>query len=357
MGRTGDREFVTLDGTRGVAAIAIVALHASAYFFPGMPPNANLAVDFFFTLSGFVLAHAYGEKLRTGLSALEFMTIRLKRLYPLYLLALLIWLPIGAVALVQGTSAIEPLAINLICAALYLPSPISVALYPLNPPAWSLFFELVANLWLGIFGKRLGTPALLATMGFAGAGLLAGTVLSGPMIGGDQWSTFWEGLIRVAYSFPAGILVYALWLRSKPPVELPAILVGAALLAMLAVKAPEHLGRPFIFLSVLAGFPLIVWFGARSKPSGVTADACRWLGAISYALYAVHYPMLYAAILLADRYLDPGSPRWLWGVVFIACSIWAAHFASKIDIVVRRSMRGLLPKRKAAPVIYDAPKG
>jgi peptidoglycan/LPS O-acetylase OafA/YrhL len=351
MSRTGDREFVTLDGMRGIAAITIVALHTSTYFFPGMPPNANLAVDFFFTLSGFVLAHAYGEKLRAGLSALEFMIIRLKRLYPLYLLALVIWLPIGVISLLDGTSAVGPLAINLICGILYIPSPIALALYPLNPPAWSLFFELVANLWLGIFGKRLGTPALFATTGLAGVGMLAGTVFSGPMIGGDVWPTFWEGLIRVAYSFPAGILVYALWLRSKPPIEMPAIVIGAALLAMLAVKAPEHFGRPFIFLSVAAGFPLVVWFGARSKPRGMIAAACRWLGAISYALYAVHYPLFFAAIFLAQRFLDPGSSRWPWGVAFIACSIFTAHFAHEFDIAARRLLNDLIPRRKTAAAV------
>jgi peptidoglycan/LPS O-acetylase OafA/YrhL len=57
------RAFVTLDGLRGVAASVIVVSHLS-YFVPSLPLETNLAVDFFFVLSGFVLANAYGEALR-----------------------------------------------------------------------------------------------------------------------------------------------------------------------------------------------------------------------------------------------------------------------------------------------------
>ena len=99
------RSFTTLDGLRGIAALAVITRHAAAYFSSvsiyvlpnaGAPPisvgpffESYLAVDFFFVLSGFVLAHAYGERLRHGLSAMQFMAIRLIRLYPLYLLSFL----------------------------------------------------------------------------------------------------------------------------------------------------------------------------------------------------------------------------------------------------------------------------
>ena len=68
------RTFVTLDGLRGIAALAIVARHAPVLFNSvsiyvqsdiGKPTalgpffESYLAVDFFFALSGFVLAHAY----------------------------------------------------------------------------------------------------------------------------------------------------------------------------------------------------------------------------------------------------------------------------------------------------------
>ena len=45
-------------------------------------PHFRIAVDFFFMLSGFVIAHACEEKLRCGMRFAEFAWRRLVRLYP-----------------------------------------------------------------------------------------------------------------------------------------------------------------------------------------------------------------------------------------------------------------------------------
>jgi peptidoglycan/LPS O-acetylase OafA/YrhL len=99
------REFTTLDGMRGIAALSVVTRHApldleSVSIFVQSPMakapvsvgpffESYLAVDFFFALSGFVLAHAYGLRVAKGMSAGNFMAIRLIRLYRLYVVALL----------------------------------------------------------------------------------------------------------------------------------------------------------------------------------------------------------------------------------------------------------------------------
>jgi peptidoglycan/LPS O-acetylase OafA/YrhL len=102
----GQRAFTTLDGLRGIAALAVLTRHAPEFFgafsiYVASPETGELtpvgpffesylAVDFFFALSGFVLSHAYGKRLQNEMSALSFMAVRLVRLYPLYLLALAI---------------------------------------------------------------------------------------------------------------------------------------------------------------------------------------------------------------------------------------------------------------------------
>ncbi len=57
-----------------------------------LPPFANISlwVDFFFVLSGFVIAHAYLDRLRTGLGLGTFMVRRFARLYPLHLFTLIL---------------------------------------------------------------------------------------------------------------------------------------------------------------------------------------------------------------------------------------------------------------------------
>lgn len=80
------RAFVGLDGLRGVAAIMVVLFHAQGLNRVDLTfPSAYLAVDLFFMLSGFVIAHAYEKKLKSGLSVWRFFKIRAVRLYPLYL--------------------------------------------------------------------------------------------------------------------------------------------------------------------------------------------------------------------------------------------------------------------------------
>ena len=96
--------FQTLDGARGMAAICVMLFHFSANGLATSTlfPNAFAAVDYFFCLSGFVLSFTYDQRLRDGMTAGNFMTRRLVRLYPMYFMGLL--LGVAAEFLVPSTS-------------------------------------------------------------------------------------------------------------------------------------------------------------------------------------------------------------------------------------------------------------
>jgi peptidoglycan/LPS O-acetylase OafA/YrhL len=65
--------FEVLDGMRGVAALVVMVYHFT-HFVPSDPlGNATLSVDVFFALSGFVIAHSYGERLRQGMSVRDYV--------------------------------------------------------------------------------------------------------------------------------------------------------------------------------------------------------------------------------------------------------------------------------------------
>src|SRR5580698_4091966 len=79
----------TLDGLRGIAAFTILIFHAAQIFrLSGQLPHAHLAVDFFFVLSGFVVARAYRDKLQTSMSFPDFVAARLRRIYPVAFIGL-----------------------------------------------------------------------------------------------------------------------------------------------------------------------------------------------------------------------------------------------------------------------------
>src|SRR5437016_4136883 len=140
--------YVTLDGLRGVAALAVAILHTNINMgsAPWLP-HAYLAVDFFFVLSGFVVAFAYDQKLLTDMTFFGFMRVRLIRLSPMIVAGTIL----GAFYLLMRTH-LEPGAIGYIAVAvlfgvLLLPLDLVVGTeqYPLNVPSWSLLFELISN--------------------------------------------------------------------------------------------------------------------------------------------------------------------------------------------------------------------
>lgn len=91
-----------LTGIRFFAALAVFLFHYGAGFGDrfGVPGYVSrflhhgyLGVSLFFVLSGFVLTHTYGRGLNSKRSIAEFYVARLARIYPVYLLALVVALP------------------------------------------------------------------------------------------------------------------------------------------------------------------------------------------------------------------------------------------------------------------------
>src|SRR5215472_14129748 len=97
-----------LDGLRGVAALAVLLYHFNIFFLPQarvtdivpFVKSAYLAVDLFFLLSGFVMAHVYGRLLSSDRRAhwLLFAKARFARIYPLFALSTLAMFAIAAVS-------------------------------------------------------------------------------------------------------------------------------------------------------------------------------------------------------------------------------------------------------------------
>ncbi|WP_121118476.1 acyltransferase family protein [Croceibacterium ferulae] len=84
--------FIALDSLRGVAAIAVMLFHMGPFGWlagAGFLRNGWLMVDFFFVLSGFVIAASYGERLAQGFSRRQFLALRLGRVVPLHVAAVL----------------------------------------------------------------------------------------------------------------------------------------------------------------------------------------------------------------------------------------------------------------------------
>lgn len=326
--RPGKPVYATLDGIRGVAAVLVAMRHAGS-FFPGWDfPQSWLAVDLFFVISGFVIASAYGRRLAEGLTPGEFMRIRLIRLYPLYLAGLLLGLGAGVLCWLSGTDPrlnAGVLAACLMFALVLLPAISSWTdeTFPLNPPAWSLFFELVINALYALLHRFLTPRRLVLIAALSGAILLEMSITGQRLDEGHSWGRFDVGLARVTYSFTLGIVLFHLPCRPLMSSRWSA----AILLLAAAILMVPQLGAWYPLLAITVLMPALVLLGARVEPGPKARRACHLLGRISYPLYVLHAPAaVYVEWTLGRAGLLPGAGI---GLVFLLAMMAIAWWADR----------------------------
>jgi peptidoglycan/LPS O-acetylase OafA/YrhL len=329
--------FHLLDALRGLAAILVVTYHAPSQLKYLLNfPNSFLAVDFFFCLSGFVIAFSYEERLKKSLTLRDFVVVRLIRLYPLYALSIVIAFlrALSGSRLIQDVHSPSALATLaglsiLLIPNIFLPDA-GAQLFPLNSPAWSLFLELVANVAYGLLFlwriARLGLPLLCLTS----LGLLTFLALRGPTLDfGTSRHGISFGLARVGFSFITGIFLFRIFNRnSRHRLTGGLSLLGSSVATGLLVSTlmiSSHWVRTGFFqlFAVAILFPALVYLGAACiLPSGIDAF-CAFLGDMSYPLYILHLPLMWPYIL----------PVYM--VIIVIVTWWIGHFA---DLPIRRHL-------------------
>ena len=345
--------FTTLDGIRGVAASAVVLYHFRDAL--GLPffKAGYLAVDLFFCLSGFVVAYAYGERLRTTLTFGQFARLRLIRLWPLIALGTL--LSAAAIAwgqAVTGQSVLTPywlaaLALNLLILPMLAGS--DHRMFFANPPEWSLFFELAVNIVYGFIARRLHDRWIALLLVGAYCLLAVGIVRWGTANIGWNRLQFGYGVARVTYSFFAGVLIFrhfgrlTVFARAQHPAL---VLLFTAIPFTLPVSA---LLRPlFDALFILVGSPLLVSWGASVGGNGAMRRTVAFLGKISYPIYALHAAFALAAETLAFRYPTHRVAITIVALIVLVPASIAA--VDRFDLPVRRWLSRYVGVRRAAEV-------
>lgn len=350
------RQYGTLDGMRGVAAIAVVILHTPSLMGPISATSAGLAVDLFFIMSGFIIAYAYEDKLSTTLTSWRFMLLRLIRLYPLYLLGLAIGVSKVLAEIQLGTTELWDFG-NLLSATLpalmMLPffdgmqDGATAPIFPLNPPSWSLFFEVAVNFAYAALFPVLRTRVLAVVVVAAGLALIILGVQYGDLNFGSHWHNFPGGVARVVYSFGVGILIYRIAQNGVPTLRVHPIIILAAC-AGIFFASPGNYSGIFEVTCVLILLPTLVVLGVSTEPSGRLRSTFGFLGLISYGVYSLHYPLamgLKGAIQkLVGSDIAHLAP-WI-GLAFIASLMVFCWLMDRIyDAPTRRFVRYLLSKQ------------
>jgi peptidoglycan/LPS O-acetylase OafA/YrhL len=311
------KHYEVLDGLRGVAALVVIVFHILETFTGGnhlkqIINHGYLAVDFFFLLSGYVIGYAYDDRWRT-MTLGSFFKRRLIRLHPMIVMGMMI----GAILFYFGASdVVAPniaqtpvwkMLMVMVIGFTLLPLPLSMdirgwqEMHPLNGPAWSLFFEYIANILYALVVRKFPNWALSLLVALSGAALLHWAVTGphGDMIGG--WSLTPEqlrvGFTRLMYPFFAGLLLS----RVVKPGKVKNAFLWCSILVVTALAVPRLGGSERLWLNglydaltIIFVFPLIVYLGASGKPESTLGEkVSRFLGDISYPVYIIHYPLIY----------------------------------------------------------------
>lgn len=352
MSRT--HHYLALDGLRGIAALGVVALHTTEYFrLPVQPGHAYLAVDFFFMLSGFVIAHAYDSRLHHGMGVLEFLRVRLIRLQPLVVLG--VALGSGAYLLRALFGGIDPISIlQAACAnALLLPTPALLMLrpwaFPIDTPLWSLSFEIWINILYALLFRFLNKVALSVAL-LAGAGLAASAALTfGGLNVGFAWQGFYLGGARVLFPFVMGVMLAR---YAGGPARL-AWGHGGFLLLLLMLCAPASRSGWFDLAADLVVFPAIVLAASRAPASRWFDPLWRQLGLLSYPLYVVHYPFVVVFSNLNKSSHTGMATAWLGALATIIAVLGFAYLAERF---YDAPLRAWASRRLAAIPAGQTPK-
>ncbi|MCD7972194.1 MAG: acyltransferase [Candidatus Azobacteroides sp.] len=357
-----------LDGLRGVAAVVVVFFHVLEVYSGGdharqIINHGYLAVDFFFLLSGYVIGYAYDD--RWGKMTLkDFFKRRLVRLQPMIIIGSLIG---AALFYFQDSPGLgwggihevpfpEMLLVMLIGFTLI---PVGKGLdirgwnemHPLNGPAWSLFYEYIANILYALVLRRL-SKAILGFLVIVAAGFTIHYALTNPngdIIGGwsvDDPSQLQIGFIRLAFPFLAGLLLARIGrLRYTKNAFLSCSVLLVVLFSIPRLGGTDHLWMNGLYecFCLLIMFPLIVWLGAGGKVKGKkAAGVCKFLGDISYPIYITHFPIVYVYMAWVTNNEYTLGETWAYGLLVVIISITVAYLAMRFyDLPVRKWLRKL----------------
>ncbi len=354
-----NRHMAVLDGSRGFAALFVVMAHSLMTY--RFVPVAHVAVDYFFVLSGLVLAHAYGEKLRGGsMSIGRFFAIRFVRLYPMIALGM----AMGAVSFLAAQwmwpegAHMKHFLTALGAAFLLVPLPAGFLapsidyIYPLCLQAWSLLFEVISNLVYAPLVRYLTMPRLLAFQAACGAAYTWSLWIHRHSTLGTTLDYFPDGLLRVAYSFTAGLVIYRLMrpgLRISTK-ALPVLMMLFAAICMAPVTWGSNRSLYLYFSAVLVVMPALVFLAAHMHPGPRLTAACSFLGRLSYPLYMAHFPVIYLFNQTMRNVPMYGKHLIAFVCLQLLCALAAGILAMRLfDEPLRAWLRRRLLRGQTAP--------
>ncbi len=307
---------VVLDSLRGLFAVAIVLLHGpfQGYIhYNAFIENSAVFVDFFFVLSGFVIALAYGERVRTSRGLAGFLIRRTGRLWPFHLFVLLLFLLVLAAKLIADRLGLfsPDLLYSIPEIQRYALENIFLVqafrndtVFWLNFPSWSISVEF----WVYVvFGILCLMPRLLPLA--AVAIMLITTLVILKVFDPGFGHFFGDGLFRGFSYFFLGYFTCVLWRRiGHYQLPVPHLLeTGLIVMVIWQVTFPSNSPLTFYLLPMTFAVTILVFsFEAGLVSRLLKTRPFLVLGSLSFSIYMIHvlvYSTLGILLRMVERFL------------------------------------------------------
>lgn len=347
-------KLLNIEALRGVAATFVVFYHIDKYYygtpglwtdklFGGLFSFGHAGVEFFFVLSGFIIALVHANDGGQPGKIMPFIEKRFVRIYPFY------WICLAAVVL---STVLVPGVVSRISGEALVGSFFLVGLDPFRSivfVAWTLFHEILfyAVFCLFIWNRRVGMIAIVL---WSVGGYVSGF-----------FGQFGYVVTPINLLFLFGITCSLLLKRYTIPMPTALAIAGAASFLLIGLDdAFWHVlwRKPQIFGYGLASSAALIGAVEMERSKGLQAGRLAVLiGQASYSTYLTHMLTLTAmtkvAIKLKLASFLPGALAfpifWLVAVVAgIAIHLW-------VEKPVMRAARRLIQHRKSS--IPKAPTG
>lgn len=343
--------------TRFIAAIAIVISHYKKDLFLYKIPyvseiflRANVGVSYFFILSGFIMIVAYHKK--NKIDYREFYRNRFARIYPLYIVGLLLYL----ITKYSGFS-LDKLFLYLLGLQSWMPGQVLI----LNFPGWSisvefLFYLLFPVLYNYLYSKGKKSIWIISVLLWIITQIFSNIYIQ---------SSFYEGPHTISHEFISyfpflhinefliGNLAGLFFINNfkEKNYDIPVVLIFISILcSLIFIPLNFHNGLMAVLFIPLI---LLISYNTGFLTTIFALKPFEYLGEISYAIYITHIPLLYILrqLLWTQKYRwDTDTVFWIYLAFLMLSSMFFYQFIEKPlrDYIKKAAM----PKSADRKIIY-----
>ena len=300
-----------LDGARGVAAFCVLLFHVLGSKFVNLS-YLYIAVDFFFVLSGFVLAPAL-SRVSNFQDVRNFLLKRFVRIFPMVLAIILFTAAYDLIVMVKHWFLDEPqtetivLSLPVVVISILMLQVFYKPAILVNYPIWSLSAEWVVNIAIATCNVFLKNGKYWSVVvGF-------GLVTTSGMIGSELINQ----IGRAMWGFSVGLVIFEFRDRLLNYRKTTAFIIS--LVTPIYFLVPL-LGNFQALFSIWSFAAIIIYLYKFDTPKGLSR-VCAVMGEYSYGFYLWHFPMLSATgIILRIADLNPDSFQGI-ALQIILCSV------------------------------------